>query len=144
MIFFQNFSVFLYDFNFISLLFVVLTWHMPWLLTVLMISISITQQSNNDPTVQRLCVGDWVGSLKQIIESTVIRKTNVLYYPIMLSHFLHSLGNYTRRAIFPEMRKINQSSVNLHRLIAWLTVSQFWLDWFIGIVPSDLFLRGRG
>ena len=33
----------------------------------------------------------------------------ILYYPVMWSHFLHSLGNYTRRAIFPEMCKINQS-----------------------------------
>ena len=38
----------------------------------------------------------------------------VLFYPVMLSHFLHSLGNYTRRAIFPDMCKINQSSVDFH------------------------------
>ena len=45
----------------------------------------------------------------------------------MLSHFLHSLGSYTRRAIFPETRKIKQSSVgffvNLYDhfdLIGWL------------------------
>ena len=71
-------------------------------------------------------------------------KNRVLYCLVMLSHFLHSLGNYTRGAIFPGMGKINQSSVDLHRLIACLTVSQFWLDWFIGFVPPDLFLRGRG
>ena len=38
----------------------------------------------------------------------------ILYHPVMLSHYLHSLGNYTRRAIFPEMCKINQSSVDYH------------------------------
>ena len=32
----------------------------------------------------------------------------MLYYPIMLSHSLHSLENYTRRAIIPETCKINQ------------------------------------
>ena len=36
-----------------------------------------------------------------------------LYHPVMLSHFLHSLGNYTRRAISLEMCEINQSSVDL-------------------------------
>ena len=30
------------------------------------------------------------------------------------------------------------------RLIDWLTISSLWLDWFIGFVPHDLFLRGRG
>ena len=30
------------------------------------------------------------------------------------------------------------------RLIDWLTESQFWLDWFIGFVPHDLFLPGAG
>ena len=34
----------------------------------------------------------------------------MLYYLVMLSHFLHSLGNRTSRAIFPEMCNINQSS----------------------------------
>ena len=72
-----------------------------------------------------------------------------LYHPVWLSHFLHSLGNYTRRAIFPELCKINQSRVGFHckpfvRLIDWLTISSLWLDWFIGFVPPDLFLRGRG
>ena len=33
----------------------------------------------------------------------------LLYHPVMSSHFLHSLGNYARRAIFPEACKINQS-----------------------------------
>ena len=75
------------------------------------------------------------------------RRHCVLYYPVMLSYFLHSLGNHTRRAIFPKMCKINQSSVDFHCkpfgwLIAWLTVGQFWLDWFIGFVPPDLSLRG--
>ena len=37
---------------------------------------------------------------------------NALYYPVMSSHFLHSLGNYTRGAIFPEMCKINQSRLS--------------------------------
>ena len=63
-----------------------------------------------------------------------------LDYPVMLSPFLHSLGNYTRRAIFPEMCKINQSSVDFHCKPLW----SLWLDWFIGFVPPDLFLRGRG
>ena len=40
----------------------------------------------------------------------------VLYCPVMWSHFLHSLGNYTRRAIFPEMCKINQS---VERRLSW-------------------------
>ena len=39
-------------------------------------------------------------------------KVIVLCCPVLLSHFLHSLGNYTRRAIFSEMCKINQSSVD--------------------------------
>ena len=60
----------------------------------------------------------------------------------MLSHFLHSLGNYTRRAIFPDMGKINQSSVDFHGLIDWLAVSQLWLGWFSGVVPPDLFYGG--
>ena len=52
------------------------------------------------------------------IESHDCRNTRdstvyILYYPIVVSYFLHSLGNYTRRAIFPEMCKINQSSVVL-------------------------------
>ena len=37
----------------------------------------------------------------------------VLYCPVMLSHYLHLLGNYARRAIFSEMCKINQSRVVL-------------------------------
>ena len=50
-------------------------------------------------------------------------------------------------------KSINQSSVDFHCkhldwlidwLIDWLMISQFWLDWFIGFVPHDLFLRGRG
>ena len=39
------------------------------------------------------------------IHTTIVQK---------LSHFLPSLGNYTRRAIFPETCKINQSSVDFH------------------------------
>ena len=54
--------------------------------------------------------------------------------------FLHSLGNYTRRAIFPETCKINQSSVDFHCKPLW----SLWLDWFSGFVPPDLFLRGAG
>ena len=62
---------------------------------------------------------------------------------------LHSLGNYTRGAIIPEMCEINQSSVDFHYkpfdwLIDWFTASQLYLDWFIGFVPPDLFLRRRG
>ena len=74
---------------------------------------------------------------------------NILYHPVMLSSFLPSLGNYTRRAIFPEMCKINQSSVDFHGkplgwLLDWLTKSWLWLDWFIGFVPPDRFLREAG
>ena len=47
-----------------------------------------------------------------------------IYHPIMSSHSLHSFRNYTRRAIFPETCKINQSSVDFHWLIDWLTKSQ--------------------
>ena len=68
------------------------------------------------------------------------RKTNVPCYPVMLNHFLHPLGNYTRRAIFPEMCKINQSSLDFHCKPLW----SLWLDWFIGFVLPNLFLRGRG
>ena len=32
-----------------------------------------------------------------------------LCHPVLSSHFLHPLGNYTRRAIFPKMCQINQS-----------------------------------
>ena len=64
----------------------------------------------------------------------------LLYCPLMLSHFLHLLGNYTRRAIFPEMCKINQSNVDFHRK----PLCSLWLDWFIEFVLPDLFLRGRG
>ena len=39
-------------------------------------------------------------------------------------------------------KSINQSSVDFHGLIAWLTVSKFWLDWFIGVVPHDFFYGG--
>ena len=46
--------------------------------------------------------------------SRLEKSLQVLYYPVRLRHFLHSLGNYTRRAIFPEMCKINQSSVDFH------------------------------
>ena len=55
----------------------------------------------------------------------------------MLSHFLPSLGNYTRRAIFPEMCKISQSSVDFDcKPFGWL------LDWrkvnfdLIGLLDS--------
>ena len=50
------------------------------------------------------------------------------------------VGPFSRKCA----KSINQSSVDFHRLMAWLTVSQLWLDWFIGFVPPDLFLRGRG
>ena len=36
------------------------------------------------------------------------------FFPVMSSHFSHPLKNYTRRAIFPKMCKINQSSVDFH------------------------------
>ena len=64
----------------------------------------------------------------------------LLHYPVMMSPFLRSFGNYTRRAIFPEKCKINQSSVDSHNK----HTSHFWLDWFIGFVPPDLFLRRQG
>ena len=55
----------------------------------------------------------------------------------MMSHFLQSLGNYTRRAIFPETCKINQSSVDFHcGTFGWL------FDWWevdfglIGLLDS--------
>ena len=63
---------------------------------------------------------------------------DILCCPVMLSLFLHSLGNYTRRAIFPEMCKINQSSVDFHCELLW----SLWLDWFIEFVPPDLFYGG--
>ena len=49
-------------------------------------------------------------------------------YPVMLSHSLYALGNYTPRAIFPEMCKINQSSVDLYcksfgQLVDWRKVN---------------------
>ena len=55
------------------------------------------------------------------------------------------VGQFFRRGI----KSINQSSVDFHYkpfgwLIDWLTISALWLDWFIGLVPHDLFLRGRG
>ena len=75
-------------------------------------------------------------------------RTGVLYYPTMLSHFLHSLRNYTLRAIFPEMCKINQSSVDCHcKPFGWL------IDWrqvnfdLIGLLESYrpiCFYGGRG
>ena len=58
----------------------------------------------------------------------------------LLSRYVVLLGNYTRGAIFPEMCKINQSSVDFH----CKPLYSLWLDWFIGFVPPDLFLRGRG
>ena len=55
----------------------------------------------------------------------------------MLSHFLHSLGIYTRRAIFPEMCKINQSSVDFHcKPFHWL------IDWLIDWRSVNLDLIG--
>ena len=57
------------------------------------------------------------GSLKKILEE-------VLFYPVMLSHFLHSLGNYTRRAIFPKMCRNNQWSVDFH----CEPLKSLWLD----------------
>ena len=49
----------------------------------------------------------------------------VLCYPIIWSHFLHSLGNYTPRVIFPEMCKINQSikRIPLNWLLDWRKVN---------------------
>ena len=74
---------------------------------------------------------------------------SVLHSPAVFGHFLDPPGNHPRGAIFPTVDKINQSSVDFHCkpfewLIDWLTISQFWLDWFIGFVSHDLFLRGRG
>ena len=43
------------------------------------------------------------------------------YCPVMLSHFLDPPGNHPRRAIFPEMWKINQSSLDFHcKPFGWL------------------------
>ena len=56
----------------------------------------------------------------------------------MWSHFLHSLGNYTRGTIFPEMCKINQSSVDFH----CEPLLSLWLDWFIGFAPPICFYGG--
>ena len=44
---------------------------------------------------------------KEKFECQVFSKA--LYYPVLLSHFLHSLENHTRRAIFPDMCQINES-----------------------------------
>ena len=72
-----------------------------------------------------------------------------LYCPAVFGHFLDPPGNHPRGAIFPEICKINQSSVDFQCkpfgwLIDWLTISELWLDWFIGLVPHDLCPRGRG
>ena len=40
---------------------------------------------------------------------TTAKNNHLLCYSVTLSQFLHSLGDDTRRAIFPEMCKINQS-----------------------------------
>ena len=63
--------------------------------------------------------------------TTALPKGTVLYYLVMSSHCLHSLGNYTHRAIFPKMCKISQSSIDFD----WLTIRQPWLDGFIGFIP---------
>ena len=72
---------------------------------------------------------DFAGTLSEWVQA--------LYCPVMSSHFLHSLGNYTRRAIFPEMCKINQSSLDFHcEPFGWL------IDWrkvnfdLIGLLDS--------
>ena len=68
------------------------------------------------------------------------KKNQLMNYPVTLSHFLDPPGNHPRRAIFPEMCKINQSSVDFHCKPLW----SLWLDWFIGFVPPDLFFTGAG
>ena len=75
--------------------------------------------------------------------------SRILYCPAVFGHFLAPPGNHPRGAIFPTVDSINQSSLDFHckpfdRLIDWLIISQLWLDWFIGLVPHDLFKRGRG
>ena len=57
------------------------------------------------------------------------RGKTILYYPVMLSHFLNSLGNYTRRAIAPKMCKINQSSVVLS--VDFLIDGESILTWLV-------------
>ena len=87
------------------------------------------------------------------MNAVVIRnKSSVLFCPAVFGHCLDPpppeiipVGQFFRRWI----KSINQSSVDFHCklfdwLIDWLTISKLWLDWFIGFVPSDLFLGGGG
>ena len=76
--------------------------------------------------------------------------------PSIPSHWL----SRAVRSLFGPIRKsspwgnfsdggLNQSikrrlSLQTFGLIDWLAISQLWLDWFIGFVPHDLFLRGGG
>ena len=55
-----------------------------------------------------------VENAKQFLQVASAKNIKVLCYPVMLRHLLHPLGNYTRRAMFPGMCKINQSSVDCH------------------------------
>ena len=108
----------------------------------------LTTHSEQYFTLLRAIIRAWTA---QITSHTALHETSaywimllcnagqLLYYSVKLSHFLHSLKNDTRRAISPEMCKINQSSVDFHSK----HTSQFWLDWFIGFVPPHLFLRQR-
>ena len=85
-----------------------------------------------------------------------------LYCPAVFGHFLDPpskiipVGQIFRRLIKSINQSINQEWQQMPttmvkalrsrslRLIDWLTISDLWLDWFIGFVLHDLFLRGRG
>ena len=54
---------------------------------------------------------DLIGHVRQI---SLRKDKDLLYHPVLLSHYLHSLGNYTRRAMFSKMGNINQSSLHFH------------------------------
>ena len=105
-------------------------------------SVQLEQSINqsNDQTIKQLKPVKTILTMAYRTMALLSLVCWVLYYPVMLSHFLHSLGNYTRGAIFPEMCKINQSSADCHCRSLW----SLWLDWFVGFVPPDLFLRRGG
>ena len=65
------------------------------------------------------------------------RRLNICIIPLCWVTFcIHS--GIIPWAIFPEMCKINQSSVNFYCKPLW----SLWLDWFSGLVPPDLFYGG--
>ena len=51
-------------------------------------------------------------------------------------------GNFSGSGLNQSIKR--RLSLQTSRLIDWFTMSQLWLDWFIGFVPHDLFLRGAG